>query len=33
MKDTLVQLDGGEAGPRRLEAAILLAQRYGARLT
>jgi nucleotide-binding universal stress UspA family protein len=33
MKDILVQLDGGEAGPRRLEAAILLARRFGARLT
>jgi len=33
MKDFLVQLDGGEAGPRRLEAAIFLAQRFGARLT
>jgi len=33
MKDILVQLDGGEAGPRRLEAALLLAKRYGARLT
>jgi nucleotide-binding universal stress UspA family protein len=33
MKDILVQLDGGEAGPRRLEAAIQLAQRFGARLT
>jgi hypothetical protein len=33
MKDILVQLDGGEVGPRRLEAAIQLAQRFGARLT
>ena len=33
MKDILVQLDGGEAGPRRLEAAIMLAHRFGARLT
>jgi len=33
MKDILVQLDGGEAGPRRLETAIFLAQRFGARLT
>lgn len=33
MKDILVQLDGGEVGPRRLEAAIHLAQRFGARLT
>ncbi len=33
MKDILVQLDGGEAGPRRLEAAISLAKRFGARLT
>src|SRR5579859_673478 len=33
MKDILVQLDGGEVGSRRLEAAIQLAQRFGARLT
>src|SRR5579859_5474857 len=33
MKDILVQLDGGEVGPRRLDAAISLAQRFGARLT
>ena len=33
MKDILVQLDGGEVSPRRLEAALLLAQRFGARLT
>ena len=33
MKDILVQLDGGEVGPRRLDAAILLARRFGSRLT
>src|SRR5579871_2094920 len=33
MKDILVQLDGGDSGPRRQEAAILLAKRFGARLT
>jgi nucleotide-binding universal stress UspA family protein len=33
MKDILIQLDGGEVTPRRLDAAILLAQRFGARLT
>jgi nucleotide-binding universal stress UspA family protein len=33
MKDILVQLDGGEVSERRLAAAVLLAQRRGARLT
>lgn len=33
MKDILVQLDGGEVSPRRLDAALLLARRFGARLT
>jgi len=33
MKDILVQLDGGEVSPRRLEAALDLAKRFGARLT
>jgi nucleotide-binding universal stress UspA family protein len=33
MKDILVQLDGGEVSPRRLEAALILARRFGARLT
>jgi len=33
VKDILVQLDGGEVSPRRLDAAILLAKRFGARLT
>lgn len=33
MKDILVQLDGGEVSPRRLETAILLAQRFQLRLT
>ncbi|HMA49844.1 MAG TPA: universal stress protein [Magnetospirillaceae bacterium] len=33
MKDILVQLDGGEVSPRRLDAAIELAQRFGARVT
>jgi hypothetical protein len=33
MKDILVQLDGGEVSPRRLDASLLLAQRFGARLT
>jgi nucleotide-binding universal stress UspA family protein len=33
MKDILVQLDGGDASGRRLDAAILLAQRFQARVT
>ena len=33
MKDILVQLDGGEVAPRRLDAALVLARRFGARLT
>lgn len=33
MKDILVQLDGGDVSPRRLETAIELARRFGARLT
>ena len=33
MKDILVQLDGGEVSPRRLDAALSLAKRFGARLT
>jgi nucleotide-binding universal stress UspA family protein len=33
MKDILVQLDGGEVSSRRLEVALLLAQRFKAQLT
>lgn len=33
MKDILVQLDGGEVTPRRLEAALVLAERFQSRLT
>ena len=33
MKDILVQLDGGEVSPRRLDVALGLAGRFGARIT
>jgi nucleotide-binding universal stress UspA family protein len=33
MRDILVQLDGGEVSPRRLETAVILANRFNARLS
>ena len=33
MRDILVQLDGGEVSPRRLETAVLLARRFKSRLS